>query len=132
MNILETYNAIKKICGELPRDLKHLSDELTFEALEDAVPASLRHLFKALKPPTQGFPKQKELIYFLGQNKEDIDEINEQDQQRKNERNTKQSNPQPHTRVYNIYSNYKQEKEKDPKPKYPAKQNQNQHSVSKN
>ena len=132
MSIVEAYYAIKKICGELPRDLEHLKDELVFEALEEAVPAPLRHLFKALKFPTQGFPKQEELIHFLYQNKEDIDEINEQDQQRKNERNTKQSNPQPHTRVYNIYSNYKQEKEKDPKPKYPAKQNQNQHSVSKN
>jgi len=84
MNIVETYNAIRKICGELPRDLEHLKDKLVFEALEDAVPASLRHLFKALKSPTQGFPKQKELIYFLGQNKEDIDEINEQDWRRKN------------------------------------------------
>ena len=132
MSIVEAYYAIKKICGELPRDMEYLKDELVFEALEEAVPAPLRHLFKALKFPTQGFPKQEELIHFLCQNKEDIDEINEQDQQRKNERNTKQPNPQPHTRVYNIYSNYKQEEEKDPKPKYPAKQNQNQHSVSKN
>ncbi len=39
MNIVEAYYAIKKICGELPRDLEHLKDELVFEALEEAVPA---------------------------------------------------------------------------------------------
>ena len=89
MNIVETYNAILRICGELPRDLEHLLDEMVFDKLKDALPTALRHLLKALESQAQGFPNQRDTLQFISQHKDDIDAINVQDNQMKQEEQTK-------------------------------------------
>ena len=123
MNIVETYNAIL-------RDLEHLMDEMVFDTLKDALPSTLSHLLGAMESPVRGFPNQRDTLQFIRQHKDDIDEINAQYNQRKQEEQTRQWNPQPFNKVYNIHGdeNY----EEDHRSRYPAKKEQSQHSVSKN
>ena len=94
MNIEETHNAIIRICGELLRDLEHLLDEMVFDILKDALPSTLSHLLGAMESPIQGFPNQRDILQFISQHKDYIDEINARYNQMKQEEQTKHRNSQ--------------------------------------
>jgi len=64
MKLVETYNAIIRICGELLRDLVNLLDELVYSRLKDALPTALRHLLTSLGGQAIGYPNQRDTLYF--------------------------------------------------------------------
>ena len=60
-----------------------------------------------MESPIRGFPNQRDTLQFISQHKDNIEEINAQYNQMKQEEQTRQRNPQSFNKVYNIHEDYR-------------------------